>query len=244
MRYKLLLTYIFISSQLLHSQTEKVKATVVCNDFALEGIEVVNLVSKNTVKTNNSGVFSILAKVGDEIIFISKNYEYKTITFKEADFQNTNLVIKLVKKTEELDEVVITNKIMAPLIPDMQKLLDTQVPDDKYSQKKNPFGTDGSILYGPDVVQILGKLGKLLKKNKEKMSKETTKIDFKTLAENSLSQDFFSKQLKLNPEEIPLFLEFCDADSKSKKIMENSNELELMDFLFAKNSEFKKLKKD
>lgn len=241
MKYKLLLTYFFISSQFLHSQTGKIKATVVCNDFPLKGIEVANLVSKGTSITSNTGVFSILAKVGDEIIFVSKNYEYKTITLKEADFQNANLVINLIQKTEELDEVVVTNTVKAPLIPNMQELLDTQYPDDKYSQKKNPFGTDGSILYGPDLVQILGRLGKLLKKNKEKMSKETTKIDFKTLAENSVSQDFFSKQLKLNPEEIPLFLEFCDADSKSKKIIENSNELELMDFLFAKNVEFKKL---
>jgi hypothetical protein len=244
MKYKLLLTYFFISSQFLHSQTGKIKATVMGNDFPLEGIEIANLVSKGTTITNNSGVFSIFAKVGDEIIFVSKNYEYKTINLKEADFQNANLVINLIRKTEELDEVVVTNTVKAPLIPNMQKLLDTQYPDDKYSQKKNPFGTDGSILYGPDLVQILGRLGKLLKKNKEKTSKEKTKIDFKILAVNSLSQDFFSKQLKLNPEEIPLFLEFCDADSKSKKLIETSNELELMDFLFAKNAEFKKLKKD
>ncbi|SHF85898.1 hypothetical protein SAMN05443549_101600 [Flavobacterium fluvii] len=244
MGYKLLLTYFFISSQLLHSQTEKVKGTVMCNDFTLQGIEVVNLVSKNIVITNNSGVFSILAKVGDEIIFISKNYEYKTITFKEADFQNTNLVIKLIKKTEELDEVVITNKIIAPLIPNMQELLDTQVPDDAYSQKKNPFGTDGSITYGPDIIKIFGRMAKLFTKQKENKAKEIIKMDFKELAKNNISQEFFSKYLKLNPDEIHLFLEFCDADSKSKKLIENSNELELMDFLFAKNSEFKKLNKD
>ncbi|MGD6219690.1 hypothetical protein QUV77_22500, partial [Xanthomonas citri pv. citri] len=111
MKYKLLLTYFFISSQFLHSQTGKIKATVMCNDFALQGIEVANLVSKSTSITNNSGVFSLLAKVGDEIIFVSKNYEYKTITLKEADFQNNNLVINLIQKTEELDEVVVTNKV-------------------------------------------------------------------------------------------------------------------------------------
>lgn len=244
MKYKLLLTYFFISSQFLHSQTGKIKATVMCNDFPLEGIEIANLVSKGTTITNNSGVFSIFAKVGDEIILVSKNYEYKTITIKERDFENTNMVIKLIQKTEELDEVVIKNKVKAPLIPNMQELLDTQVPDDKYSQKKNPFGTDGSITYGPDVVQIIGRIVKFLKKNKENQAKEIAKMDFKTLAQNSVNQEFFNKYLKLNPDEIPLFLEFCDADSKSKKLMETSNELELMDFLFAKNAEFKKLKKE
>lgn len=150
-------------------------------------------------------------------------------------------MIKLNQTTEELDEVIVTNKVVAPLIPDMQELLDRPIADDKYSQKKNPFGNDGSITYGPDLFKILGLVGRILKKNKESKTKEITKMDFKIVAGNSLSQDFFIKKLKLNSDEISLFLEFCDADSKSKIIIQNSNQLELMDFLFAKNIEFKKL---
>jgi hypothetical protein len=244
MKYKLLLTYFFISSQFLHSQTGKIKATVVSNDFALKGIEIVNLDSKTTTITNDSGAFSIFAKVGDQLMFISKNYEYKTITIKERDFENTNMVIKLIQKTEELNEVVVTNNFRAPLIPNMQKLLDTQYADDKYSQKKNPFNNDGSITYGPDAVQIIGRLVKLLKKNKEKKAKEIPEMEFKTLVNTNLDSDFFKKTLALKPEEIDLFLDFCDADPNSKNVLNNPNPLKIMDFLMAKNVAFKKLKKD
>ena len=240
MRYYLLLTYLIISTQFLYAQTEIINGTVTSNDFELQGIEVVNLSSKKTSTTNNSGIFSIVAKVGDEIVFVSKNHQYKTIIIKESDFKNSKLVIKLNQKTEELDEVVITNKVVAPLIPDMQELLDRQIADDKYSQKKNPFGTDGSITYGPDVFKII----KLFTRGKAKNTKEVPKIGFKEVTENTLNQDFFLKTLKLNPKEIPLFLEFCNADPKSKKLKENSNELELIEFLLAKKVEFRKFKKE
>jgi hypothetical protein len=245
MKNKLLLVLVVVSSQFLHSQTEKkVRATVLSNNFALQGIDVINLVSKKTVITNSSGNFAIWANVGDKIMFVSKNYEYKTIVLKEEDLKDPNLVIQLIKKAEELDEVVIQNKVKAPLIPNMQQLLDTQVPDDAYSQKKNPFGTDGSITYGPDIIRIMGKVVKLFTKPKDKKSKEVYEKDFKTLAESKLDQVFFSKYLKLNANEIASFLEFCEADSKSKNIIKNANELELMDFLLAKNNEFKKLQRE
>lgn len=240
MRYPLLLTVLFLSYQCLYSQTEKkVTAAVVCNDFALQGIEIVNLIRKNTARSNDTGKFSIFAKVGDQLMFISKNYEYKTITIKEADFQNANFTITLVQKPEELDEVVIASKVKAPFIPNMQKLLDTLYADDKYSQKKNPLIDNGSIMYGPDIIRIVGKLFRLFAKEKEK-TKEAPEIKFKDLVNSSLDLAFFKKTLQLKPEEIELFLDFCDADSKSKKLIENANELALMDFLLIKNIEFKK----
>lgn len=240
MSYFLLLTYLIVSTPFLNAQKEKITGTVTSNESVLQGIEVVNVTSKETSITNNFGIFSIVAKVGDEIVFVSKNYQYKTIIIKESDFKNYKLVIKLDQKTEELDEVIITNKVVAPVIPDMQELLDRQVADDKYSQKKNPFGTDGSITYGPDIFKII----KLFTRGKTKKSKEVPKIGFKEVTENNLSQDFFIKSLKLKAEEIPLFLEFCDTDPKSKKLKESSNDLELIEFLLAKKIEFRKIKKE
>jgi hypothetical protein len=66
-------------------------------------------------------------------------------------------------------------------------------------------------------------------------------LEFKKIASATCNQDFFDKTLQIKPDEIALFLEFCDADPKSKTILENTNPLKVMDFLFAKNVEFKKL---
>lgn len=245
MKYKLLLLFLFASSHFLHSQTEKkLKATVVNDNYALQGIEVANLKSKKTTITNNVGGFSIMAAVGDKIIFISKNYEYKTIILAEEDFQNTNLVIKLIKKTEELEEVIVTNNVKAPKVENMQKLLDTLYADDKYSQKKDPLLKDATIANGTDVIKVLGKVAKLFTKQKDSKTTEIPKVEFKKLAENDFNKDFFVTYLKLDPNEISLFLEYCAADSKSENFTENSNELELLDFLLAKNAAYKKLQNE
>lgn len=248
MKYKSLVFILILYTPFVHSQTgKKLSATVVSNNFALQGIEIVNLDSKNTTVSNDSGVFSIIAKVGEQLMFISKKYEYKTITLKEADFQNANFIINLVRKPEELDEVVISNKINAPLIPNMQKLLDKKYPDDKYTQKKNPLLNDGTITNGLDFMKIggliLGILKKELKKEKEK-TKEIPEIEFKTLVNSNLDSDFFKKTLALKPEEINLFLDFCDEDPNSKDILNDPNPLKTMEFLMEKNVEFKKLPKN
>ncbi|MBC7847611.1 MAG: hypothetical protein H7Y10_14105 [Flavobacterium sp.] len=246
MKYKLLLTCFFISSQFLHSQTGKIKATVMFNDFPLEGIEIANLVSKGTTITNNSGVFSIFAKVGDEIIFISKNYEYKTITIKEVDFQNTNLVIKLIKKTEELDEVVVFKMPTIKLSKDKtyeQGKVD-QLVLEKAAQNPKPLGVyDGTLVNSADLIRIGSMILGIFKKEKEKR-KEIPEMEFKTLVNSNLDSDFFKKTLALKPEEIDLFLDFCDDDPNSKNVLNNPNLLKIMDFLIEKNVAFKKLPKN
>lgn len=246
MRYKLLLTILFISSHFLYSQTGgKINAAVVCNDFALQGIEVVNLTSKKNSITNDSGAFSILAKVGDQLMFISKIYEYKTITIKEVDFQSANFIITLVKKPEELDEVVVfkipTIKLSKDKTYEQGKA--DQLVLEKAAQHPKPLGVyDGTLVNSADLIRIGGMILGIFKKEKEKI-KEVPEIKFKTLVNSNLDEDFFNKTLALKPEEIDLFLDFCDADPKSKNILKNPNPLQIMDFLFAKNNEFKKLPK-
>jgi hypothetical protein len=81
----------------------------------------------------------------------------------------------------------------------------------------------------------------LFKKDKEELKKKTSETDFKKLIAKSIPSDFFTKDLKLKPEEKDLFIEFCDADPRSKNLLENNNVLATMDFLYAKNKMFKKL---
>lgn len=70
---------------------------------------------------------------------------------------------------------------------------------------------------------------------------EIHQIDFKVLLKKNNDESYYLEILKLKPEELGLFIKYCDADPKSKTVLENSNPLKLLDFLFAKNIEFKKL---
>jgi hypothetical protein len=243
MKFKLLIVLLILKFQTSYSQSEKpINGTVVCIDNALQGIEVLNLVSKNTTITNASGGFTIIAKIGDELTFVSKKYQYRTITLKQADFYNSNFIISLSKNPEELAEVVVFK------MPTIKLSVDKAYEQDKRDELALEKGTrslkngvyNGTITNGMDFNRIGGMILSLFLKEKEKR-REVSKIEFKTLANSSFDKDFFNKTLLLKPEETALFIEFCDADATSKTILENPNPLKIMDFLFAKNIEFKKL---
>ena len=108
----------------------------------------------------------------------------------------------------------------------------TGVYDGTISNGMN-FGTMGAGLLG---------LFKKEENSNKKPKKKTPELDFKTFAEATCPLDFFTKDLKLNPDEKALFLDFCTADPQSEIILKQKNLLYTMDFLYAKNEEFKKLK--
>lgn len=236
----LLIFFIFHSG---FSQTEKrINVKVVFEDYSLQGIEVVNLVSEKTTMTDSKGNFSIFAKAGDMLVFVSKNYEYKRLFLDAELMDKDNFVVSLTKKPEELEEVIIFK------IPDIKlsknKAYEQEKVDElaleKAAQHPKPQGVyDGVLINSPDLIRIGGMILSLFIKEKETTKKKFP--IFKDLVRLSYNDDFFCKTLQLKPAETALFLEFCDADPKSKTVLESNNELVLMDFLFIKNVEFKKL---
>lgn len=239
-----LILLIFFIFHIGFSQTEKrINGKVVCAEYSLQGIEVVNLVSEKTAMTDSKGNFSIFAKAGDMLVFVSKNYEYKRLFLDTQLMDKDNFVVSLTKKPEELEEVVIFKMSNIKLSKDkayeQEKVAELALK--KAAQHPKPSGVyDGTIANGVNLIRVGGMILSLFIKEKEK-TKEVPEIKFKKLVESSLNQDFFRKTLSLRPEETALFLEFCDADPKSKTVLESNNELVLMDFLFIKNVEFKKL---
>lgn len=242
---KLLIALLLVAFQIGFSQTEKrISGTVLCENLPVQGIEVINAVSKKTTVTDSHGHFSILVKAKDLLVFVSKTHDFKKLTLDQEDIDRSNFTISLNKKAEELEEVMITK------MPSLNWKKDTKWEEGMREQAvlekardfpKNRLIKDGTIENGADLMRIGGMIIDLFRKEKEPTKKSIPEIEFKALATTTCSKDFFSKDLKLKPEEIPLFLQFCDADPQSKIISENANVLSLMDFMFAKNVEFKKL---
>lgn len=238
---KFVVFFLFLIVQISFSQTETVyKGKILCNNFPIENIEIINLNSEKSVFSNNAGEFSIPAKSEDILVFASKLYDYKRISVQLEYLNNHIQIILLIKKPEELKEVIVTKMKWQHIGSD--KNASNQIALDKMqSQIKNPFIYDGSITNGPDLIKIGKLIIDLFKKDKTEVKKEIPEIQFYELAKNKNYQEYYSKSLNLKPEEIELFLQFCDADPKSKIVAQNNNSLAMMDFLFAKNLEFKKL---
>lgn len=235
---------LFFVFQYGFSQSEKlINGKVLQEQFPLEKVEVANFSSKKTTITNASGEFSILVKTGDELIFISKKHDIKKIVLDQKTINKNNLIISLLLKPEQLEEVVITKmpsiKLSADKVYEQGKLDEQAVEKSARSLKTGVY--NGSIENGADIPRIFGMIIGLFAKEKEEITKSGSSIEFKELAKISCDEKFYLQTLKLKPEEIALFLDFCDADPKSKILIENPNVLGMMDFLSSKNIEFKKL---
>ncbi|MFA9193028.1 hypothetical protein AAGV33_01320 [Flavobacterium sp. FBOR7N2.3] len=98
----------------------------------------------------------------------------------------------------------------------------------------------GTIPNGMDFIRMGSDLAKIFKKEKEPPKKENPIVPFKELAKTNCDQKYFINTLKIKPDEIELFLDFCDADPKSKTIATLKNVLSTMDFLLEKSITFKK----
>lgn len=240
MKVKLLILSLFIVFQFAFSQTENPrKGKVTSEDLAVQGAEILNLRSKKTTITDANGDFSILAKAKDTLMFIAKNYQYTKLILEKEHNEESKLLISLVRKPEELEEVVITKVDF-----NSEGYFSQEVADEIKLEKgkyRNRQINDGTIENGADFVRIGQMLLNLFKKEKDNNKKSPSKLEFKELAKTNYNDTFYINTLKLKSEEIALFLNFCDADPKSKTVLENSNPLKLLDFLFAKNLEFKKL---
>lgn len=223
------------------SQTEKsIHGKVSYQDNYQKNIDVINFTTKKITQTNVSGEFDITAKVGDVLILMSENFADQKYLLTTEDFQKDTVLIKLIEKPIPLDEVVIQQmkdiKIAAVSYNDIKM---TKIENERTRPKNNDVYT-GEIVNGMDFVEIGKMVGKLFKSKKRKTT--TTEVSFTEYSKANFNQSFYTKTLKVKSEDTPRFLEYCEADPKSKTVIQNNDELAILQFLMEKKTEFDKLK--
>ncbi len=223
------------------SQTEKlIQGKVASQLSSLKNIDVINFTTKKITQTNAAGEFTIEAKIGDALILMSDNFADQKYILTSTDFKKDVVIINLIEKPIPLEEVEI-RQIKAI------KLESTSYNGIKMAQlekqQSNPVNKDiytGEIPLGMDFIQIGKMIGKLFKSKNPKPKAPEEKITFKEYAKANFDESFFSKTLGLKKEEVPRFLDYCDADPQSKTVIEK-DELAILEFLLGKKAEFKKL---
>lgn len=244
MKIQLLTTISFLTYQLSISQTEKLlHGKVLSNNYPLKKVEVINKTAKTSTTTDYLGEFSIMVKPKDSLLFFAKDYFFTRLKITQENIDQNHIIVNMTIKAEELNEVVITSMKLDPFKITQQDIDATKFAKDNQSLQKYTGVYDGTIPNGLD----FGRMGKgvfnLFKNDKkEELKKITEESVFKKLVAASIPSTFFTNELKLKPEEKDLFIDFCDADPRSKTLFENNNVLNTMDFLFAKNEMFKKMK--
>ncbi|UPZ17500.1 carboxypeptidase-like regulatory domain-containing protein [Flavobacterium humidisoli] len=222
---------IVIAGQVCWSQSQDRSAfngKVVSNTLDLEGIYVINAQTEETVTTNASGSFSILAKPNDVLVFSSISFREKRVMLKQEDFSNLNFTVNLSMIMYQLQEVVVKryDNINA------ESLGITPMGQKKYTAAERKLQTatalnatanagsmaGGSISADPLLNFFSGRTA-MLKKEVAVEKKEF----FMRLLENMFSLDHFIDRLKIPADYVKGFEYYAIENDKFTVILNSKN---------------------
>lgn len=216
----------------------------VINDFlAIESGYVMNVNANVRTFIGSGGLFDIMARPKDTLLFSGIAFQSKKIVLTEKDCAEILFKTKLDLVNNELKEVVVHKELkVKSLGGGSQGIVDMQFEDDKQSTaKNNAMLSDQTIKYGMDFVRIFKDVKKLLSKKEDIKEEEVTDIAFVEYAKDNFTKDFYTKTLNLKEDEIELFLMYCSNDPHSKQMVDPDQKFQLIDFMINKNKEFKKV---
>lgn len=110
MKSKIILFVLGLFGQITFGQTagEKlIHGKIIIESGNIAGVSVINLVNEKSTTSDSNGDFYILAKAEDLLVFSSVNLEYYRRIIEEEDLKPAVLIIKMVSKITELEEVII-----------------------------------------------------------------------------------------------------------------------------------------
>lgn len=238
-----------------------VKGVVVSDSLEVENITIDNVTSKKVTSTDEKGNFSLMAREKDTLVFSGISFKSSVLVITAGHLNVETLKIKLKVKVNELEELIVRPYTLNGNLEADSKNLKVKIinfnlggmalsdPSPKNSKTENALKNitpgSGNQYNGVDFIALGKMIGGTLFKSKPKPKRIefiTDKI-FSDAVKEKFSPSFFTQTLKLQPEEIDLFLAFCDDTSpESRNLLKPKNEFVLIDFLLKKSEEYLKKK--
>jgi hypothetical protein len=241
MKTKAVILVMFLFCQFCLGQTlvrKHLRGRVVNDSVKVESGSVLNINSKSKAFINSQGLFDIMAKTKDTLLFLSLGSKSKKIVLTDKDFAVLLMTVKLDIDITPLKEVVIKSIYIKPNLGNIQRIIDTEYFEDSQSSLDNPL-MPTEIKYGMDIDRVGKMIWKSFFKDNSSKEKEVDYGDFSDVVPKRIHSFFFTNTLKLKEDEIGLFLIYCENDSKAKALLKPESEFELIEFLINKNEEFK-----
>lgn len=236
------------------------KGIVVSDSLEVENITIDNVTAKKITSTDEKGNFSLMVKEKDTLVFSGVSFKSSVLIITYSHLAEEVLKIKLKVKVNELEELIVRPYTLTGNLETDTKNLKVKIidmnlgnmdfsnplPKDNKTENalKNITPGSGNQYNGVNFV-ALGKMigGKLFKpKPKPKKMEFISDKIFSDAVKEKFNPSFFTQTLKLKPEEIDLFLAFCDDTSlKSRDLLNPKKEFTLIDFLIKKSEEYLKI---
>lgn len=199
---------------------------------------VVNTATQKATISDDNGEFAIEVKMEDELIFTSLQYQIKVVKITKNILQRGRLVIDVTEKVTELDEVVVTTA-------QRQKFLDSRSDEfkkydyerDRSTRVENTLMRKGQLNNGVNFVNVFKALYHLVE-NKDKVNEKEYVLKPSEVIRQLYDDAFFTKELQIHKDKIGLFLLYCDGEIKTKELLEEKSDFEIMDFLVKTSQKF------
>lgn len=214
---KILLIFFLWITQISFGQTtgaKEILGQIFEQSTSVEGVNIINNETQVTVVSDASGMFSIVAKEGDVLVFSSVNLEPFKRRITIEDLKSNLLQIKMVAKEIELKEVVVNenaniNAENLGIIPAGQKKY-TPAERKVYTATSTP----GDMLFNA----ISGRTS-MLKKEVQVEKKEALfrKIEY------LFDEKYYTERLKISVEDIKGFQLYCIEDSEFAVSLNSKN---------------------
>ena len=209
------------------SQQTHLKGKVLIDSLPLSHVEVINKQLKIVSYTDSKGEFEILIEENNNVAFYKKGYVFQLILVDSILLQKKYLEIKLLNEERLIEEVIITNEKLIPII----KL------EREYQERKFAI-PDGSIQNGIDFIAVFKLISKLFKKEKEIVNKKTP-LTFLSFVNFNFKSDFLKKALSIEENKLNDFILFCTYDDRAQQLANSDNLILILEFLHEKAKEFK-----
>ncbi len=236
---KKLTTSIFLLINLILFSQDRVpiKGKLIYRNINVVAANVVNNTAQTNTITDANGEFDIDVDLNDEIIFSSVQYQIKSVRITEKILNSKRLIVSINEKITELEEVVIT--------PDNQdKFLDLKKEEfkgydyvfDKSTKIINTLTDDRQFSDGLNIINIAKLISSIIgskNQDEKEMLKASEVLPF------VFTDDFFVNDLNLKQDQIIGFLEYVDSKLPSQKLLQVSQQFQLIDFLISESKNYK-----
>lgn len=214
-----------------------IKGKLIYRNVNVVAANVVNIDAQINTITDGEGEFEIPVKVGDEIIFSSVQYMIRTVKINPDIIQKNRLVITVNEKINALEEVIITPD-------DTEKFLDLKEEEfkgydylrDKSTRLENTIVRQGQLNNGINVINILKLITKIINSKTEEEKKNLKPSE---VLKYVFEIDFFKRDLELTDDQIIGFLEYIDDNLPSQKLLSQSKQFQLIDYLILESKKYR-----
>lgn len=201
---------------------------------------VINITTEKATVTNENGEFDIYVKKGDELVFSAVNYRIKSVIIDDEILKNRRLVVEVIEKVTELDEVVVSPDSKEKFVElQEEEFKKVDYEQDEASRVDNialPQSVAG-MEYGVNFVNIFKAI---FKSKKEKEVPFEKQIKMSEVLRQVYEDEFFVSNFDIPANKIDEFLYYLDTKMPAKSLLKKSNEFQLIDFLVNESKEYLK----